>query len=109
VRRIVLGDAARDDHALTDLLADLRRQANHSFLAPKKREVQRRFFRQLRGHLDRAEPDSLAAALAATPTSGRSQPAHQVPQWLFAYDAAACTSYRHWLCSAVTRSYGPGP
>jgi cytochrome P450 len=94
VRRVVLGDAARDDHALTDLLTDLRRQANFSFLAPRKRDTRRRFFRQLQGHLDRAEPDSLAAALAATPTTDRSEPAHQVPQWLFAYDAAAWASYR---------------
>jgi cytochrome P450 len=94
VRRIVLGDAARDDHALTDMLADLRRQANLSFLAPKRGQLRQRFFRQLRGHLDRAEPDSLAAALAMTPTSDRSRPAHQVPQWLFAYDAAAWASYR---------------
>jgi cytochrome P450 len=94
VRRIVLGDAARDDHALTDMLADLRRQANLSFLAPKRRQLRERFFRQLRGHLDRAEPDSLAAALRATPTSDRSRPAHQVPQWLFAFDAAAWASFR---------------
>jgi cytochrome P450 len=94
VRRVVLGDAARDDHALTDLLADLRAAANFAFLHPKRRETRRRFLRQLQGHLDRAEPDSLAGVIATTPTTGITRPEQQVPQWLFAYDAASWASYR---------------
>jgi hypothetical protein len=94
VRRVVLGDAARDDHALTDYLADLRAAANFAFLRPKPTELRRRFFRQLQGHLDRAEPGSLAGLMAQTPTTEQTRPAEQVPQWLFAYDAAAWASFR---------------
>jgi cytochrome P450 len=94
VRRIVLGDAARDDHALTDDLAALRAAGNFAFLRPTPTKLRERFFRQLRGHLDRAEPDSLAGVMAQTPTTPQTRPANQVPQWLFAYDAAAWASFR---------------
>ncbi len=93
-RRVVLGNAARDDHAVTDLLADLRASANWGFLKPKQRKTRERFLRQLRGHLDRAEPDSLAGVMASTPTTEMTEPAQQVPQWLFAYDAATWAGYR---------------
>ncbi len=94
VRRVVLGDAARDDHALTDDLASLRAAGNFAFLRPTPKKLRARFFRQLRGHLDRAEPDCLAGVMAETPASEMTRPAEQVPQWLFAYDAAAWASYR---------------
>jgi cytochrome P450 len=94
VRRVVLGDAARDDHAVTDFLAELRAAANWSFLRPEDPNLRRRFYRQLQGHLDRAEPGSLAGAIASAPTTHQTRPAQQVPQWLFAYDAAAWASYR---------------
>jgi cytochrome P450 len=94
VRRVVLGDAARDDHALTDDLASLRAAGNFAFFRPTPRKLRARFFRQLRGHLDRAEPESLAGVMAETPTSEMTRPAQQVPQWLFAYDAAAWASFR---------------
>jgi cytochrome P450 len=94
VRRVVLGDGAREDHAVTDLLADLRAAANWSGLRPRSTELRRRFFRQLQGHLDRAEAGSLAAVMASTPTTAVTQPAQQVPQWLFAFDAAAWATFR---------------
>jgi hypothetical protein len=94
VRRVVLGDAAREDHAVTDLLGDLRASANWAFLKPKQRQTRERFLRQLRGHLERAEPDSLAGVIATTPTTEVTEPEQQVPQWLFAYDAATWASYR---------------
>jgi cytochrome P450 len=94
VRRVVLGDAARDDHAVTDLLADLRAAANWSLVRPKAERTRDRFYRQLNGHLRRAEPGSLAELVAKIPTTETTRPAQQVPQWLFAYDAAAWASYR---------------
>jgi cytochrome P450 len=105
VRRVVLGDAARDDHAVTDLLADLRAAANWAFLRPRQRETRERFLRQLRGHLDRAEPDSLAGLMATTPTTDATEPEQQVPQWLFAYDAAAWASYRALALLAAHRDH----
>lgn len=94
VRRIVLGDAGRDDHAVTDMLARLRASGNWSMLARRHRSLRARFLRQVQGHLDRAEPASLAAVVADTPADPDTEPTQQVPQWLFAYDAVAWASFR---------------
>jgi cytochrome P450 len=94
VRRLVLGDAARDDHALTEMLARLRANANWAFLRPKQRRLRQRFFERLTSHLQRAEPGSLAAVMAATPQTERSAPEQQVPQWLFAFDPAGMATFR---------------
>jgi cytochrome P450 len=94
VRRIALGDGARDDHGLTDLLGDLRAKANWSFLRPTDRRTRERFLRRLADHVDRAEPGSLAAMMAATPTTPVTEPVQQVPQWLFAFEPAGMAAYR---------------
>lgn len=98
VRRIVLGDHARDDHALTDRLTTLRRAANWSFLAPGHDERRRRFHDGVAGHLDRAEPGSLAAMVAsATATRSPSEdpaPTDQVGHWLFAFDPGGAVTLR---------------
>jgi len=94
VRRIVLGDAAREDHALTDLLAQLRSDANWALLHPRRRRLRRRFFDRLREHLLRAEPGSLVGVMVGTPASSTTQPDQQVPQWLFAFDATAIATLR---------------
>jgi cytochrome P450 len=94
VRRCLFGDAARDDHALTDLLTELRHDANWSFLKPKRRRLRDRFERQLLGHLRRAEPGSLAGLMADLPTSAATVPHQQVPQWMFAFDPAGMASLR---------------
>lgn len=88
VRRIVLGDAARDDHAATDLLAELRASGNWAMLGRRRRRTRRRFVRQLQGHLGRADPGSLAQLIDRTPADD-TPPTEQVPQWLFAHDAGS--------------------
>ncbi|MFH5927523.1 cytochrome P450 [Roseomonas xinghualingensis] len=93
-RRVVLGDGARDDHALADSLARLRGDANWAFLHPKRRRLQEHFFARLEEHLQRAEPDSLAAIMATIPAAAGVEPAQQVPQWLFALDAPARATFR---------------
>jgi cytochrome P450 len=94
VRRVVLGDSARDDERLTDQLLRLRSRANWSYLRPKDRDLRERFLSGLRSRLDRAQPGSLAAVVAETPHHPDTQPHQQVPQWLFAFDAAAWATYR---------------
>jgi len=93
-RRVVFGDAASDDQELNDLTVSLRRAANWAFLHPKKRRTQARFFARIETYLARAEPGSLAAVIARTPASADTLPAQQVPQWLFAFDAAGMTTFR---------------
>lgn len=94
VRRIVLGAGARDDVQLTRMLTTLRSDANWAYLRPRRDGLRRRFEERLGFHLRRAEPDSLAGVLAGTPAGPGSDPAGQVPHWLFAFDAAGIAAYR---------------
>ncbi|MFC4001792.1 cytochrome P450 [Prauserella oleivorans] len=94
VRRIVLGDGARDDDEVTDRLAQLRLRANWAYLRPKSRRRREAFRRTLDELLDRAESGSLAAKIAATPAEPGVDPHGQVPHWLFAFDAAGMATMR---------------
>ncbi|WP_336206428.1 cytochrome P450 [Nonomuraea sp. LPB2021202275-12-8] len=104
-RRIVLGDAARDDVTLTRLLDRLRGDANWFYLRGRRTDVRNAFQRRLARHLRRAEPGSLAAVLAGTHAAPDVHPEGQVPHWLFAYDAAAMAAYRALALLATH----PGP
>ncbi|GAB2714454.1 cytochrome P450 [Nocardia thraciensis] len=88
VRRLTLGAAASDDHALTDELWRLRSAANWSFLVPPRRRRRDRFTARLSRYVENAEPDSLAGELARAPSRGAVDPVGQIPHWLFAFDAA---------------------
>ncbi|GGX28268.1 cytochrome P450 [Streptomyces chryseus] len=96
VRRVVLGDAARDDTTLTDRLQRLRAFGNWAPVVPQRVTAasRERFLRDLRACLDRAEPGSLAEALGRTPAKPGVDPAGQVPHWLFAFDAAGIAAAR---------------
>ncbi|MEU0877312.1 cytochrome P450 [Lentzea sp. NPDC005914] len=74
VRRILLGDRAREDNQLTDDLLALRQNANWAFLHPKQRGLRERFERRLAEYHPEL-PD-------------------QVPHWLFAFDAAGIVTMR---------------
>ncbi|RYE99752.1 MAG: cytochrome P450, partial [Oxalobacteraceae bacterium] len=93
-RRVVFGDGASDDQELNDMTVALRKAANWAFLHPKKKATQARFFARIGHYLERAEPGSLAAVIARTPQSADTKPAQQVPQWLFAFDAAGMATFR---------------
>lgn len=94
VRSIVLGRQAREDVALTELLARLRADANWAYLHPKRSAQRQQFEDRLRDHLRRAEPGSLAHTMAGTPAKPDVDPAAQVPHWIFAFDAAAIVTFR---------------
>lgn len=94
VRRVVFGDAARNDWELTAMIDELRSQANWAFMAPKRRQLRNQFYDRLTAHLARAEPNSLAGVMAATHTTPVTEPPQQVPQWLFAFDPAGMTTFR---------------
>ncbi|MGK3649111.1 hypothetical protein [Pseudarthrobacter enclensis] len=55
VRRVVFGDAARDDTELTDLLARLRKDANWSGLKPRRKHTKAAFLRHVQDRIDAAE------------------------------------------------------
>jgi cytochrome P450 len=91
VRRIVLGDQARDDDDLTKLLNRLRRRANWAFFLQQDRAGRRHLHERLQQYLTQAEEGSLASMLSADP---QYEPSSQVAQWLFAFDPAGMTTFR---------------
>jgi cytochrome P450 len=83
-RRVVLGDGAADDAALSEQLGQLMDKSN----PPGKGDPQLhdRFLERLRGHVERAEAGSLAALFSEANASAGTDvdPAGQVVHWLFA-------------------------
>ena len=94
IRRIVLGDHARDDHELTDLLGSLRRDANWAYLHRRRRAAREEFLRRIENYVDDAWPGSLAAVVAETPAAPGVDRADQIPHWLFAFDAVTIATFR---------------
>ncbi|MFF0267166.1 cytochrome P450 [Kribbella sp. NPDC004536] len=92
VRRIVLGDAARDNVVLTTQLDQLRADANWAQLGPSHDELRTRFLASIAQYVDKAEPGSLVESLSLQPEE--LDPAGQVPHWLFAFDAAGIALWR---------------
>lgn len=94
VRRIVLGDRARDDHAITDLLTRLRHRANWSYLLPRRRAARAELAERLAGYVRDPADGSLAALVAGLPAAAGVDRAGQLPQWLFAFDPAGMAAFR---------------
>lgn len=94
VRRLVLGDRARDDELITDALMRLRKAGNWSFLSLPHYRARAKFLEGLYRYVEDPEPGSLAAVVAQTPSSGAVDPVGQMPQWIFAFDAAGMASLR---------------
>ncbi|HEU5158590.1 MAG TPA: cytochrome P450 [Streptosporangiaceae bacterium] len=96
-RRVVLGDGARDDDAVSRLLDELMRDANR---APARRSVATqarldRFMAHVLGHVAAAEPGSLAGLFQQAPQDAVTCPVGQIPQWLSGIqDTLAVNVYR---------------
>lgn len=94
VRRVVFGDAARDDRAVTALVDRLRARANWAFLLPRRDDLLQALLGRIRRSLAHPDPRSLVGALAAAPLPPQAAPEQQVPQWLFAFDPAGMAAWR---------------
>lgn len=94
VRRIVLGDAARTDQALTRQLAQLRLAGNVPLLRAGRRRLRAEFLLRLQRQAFQAGPDTLAGQLHAVPAPPGADPMGQIPHWLFAFDAAGMATLR---------------
>lgn len=94
VRRVVFGEGAAGDQEISDMIISLRKAANWAFMHPKKTGMRTRFLERIQSYLDRAEPGSLAAVAATVPKNAETEANHQVPQWLFAFDAAGMATFR---------------
>jgi cytochrome P450 len=102
VRRIVLGDRARDDEDLTNLLNSLRRRANWAFFLPQDRAGRRHLHERLQQYLAVPEKGSLVSMM---PADARCEPSSQIAQWLFAFDPAGMTTFRTLALLACHRQF----
>jgi cytochrome P450 len=91
--RAVLGDDARDDGRVFELLSKLMEEANG---LPKERsEHYQPFRKRIEGYVAEPEPESLVGLFAGAPVGPDTDPAGQVPHWLFACgDTLAINAYR---------------
>ncbi len=83
-RRVVLGDGAGADAAVSRLLGELMRDANR---APARRSAASqarldRFMAHVLGHVATAEPGSLASLFERAPQDAATCPVGQIPLWL---------------------------
>ncbi|WP_411374174.1 cytochrome P450 [Arthrobacter sp. MPF02] len=104
VRRIIFGDAARDDTELTEMLTRLRKDANWSALKPKRRQVREAFLGRVQERIDTAAPGSLAAVMRGRDESDPDAPRDQVPQWLFAFETSGFAAFRALALLATHRN-----
>ncbi|MDT0164004.1 cytochrome P450 [Actinotalea sp. AC32] len=93
VRRLTLGDAAADDEQVTDDMVALRAAANWAFLRPRRRLLRRRLRASIARYAADPDPSSLLGWGASAIEAG-TRVEDQVPQWLFAYDAAGWATFR---------------
>lgn len=100
VRRVVFGDAAANDDDLTDMLQQLRSDANWSILKPRNKRLRSRFLAAVGHRMEAAPPGSLASVMSGMNNSDDAAPVEQIPQWLFAFDPAGMATFR--TLAAVT-------
>jgi cytochrome P450 len=81
-RRVVFGDAAADDEAITDQLSDLMSAGNK--LPGKPAAGYEPFIANVQAYVDAAQAGSLCSLVAAAPSDGDTDPAGQLVHWLFA-------------------------
>lgn len=92
-RRVVFGDKAADDTALTELLGELMSAGNKMPGEPAPRYGE--FISMIEGYLDNPEPNSLASLIAETSPPADVKPSGQVIHWLFAMgDTLAANTFR---------------
>lgn len=81
-RRVILGDAARDDEELTDLLGQMMDDANGLPEAPS--EHLDHYLARIRSYLEGAEAGSLASLAPDAPVGKDTKMERQLTHWLFA-------------------------
>jgi cytochrome P450 len=94
-RRIVLGDEARDDDHLTELLWTLMVEANKLPDEDERSEHLDPYLERIRTHIERSEAGSLVGLFAEAPSDAETKTDRQVTHWLFAMgDTLFANSFR---------------
>ncbi|MFD9889356.1 cytochrome P450 [Amycolatopsis sp. NPDC059027] len=96
VRRITLGGDTAVDREITALLDDLRLDANWAYARRQQESTRDRFLALVRHQVALDRPGSLAGELAkfAETSDAETDPAGQLPHWMFAFDAAGIVTLR---------------
>lgn len=94
VRRVMLGDSAREDEAISDELLRLRNDANRVYLIPSRGRTRSSFLSRMEQYVEQAEPGSLAGLVASTDAPPGTVKHQQMVQWLFASDGAGFATFR---------------
>jgi cytochrome P450 len=103
VRRTVLGDRARNDEELTELLNALRRRVNWAFLRSRDRAKRKRLHACLQHYIAHPEEGSLVSMMRR---DTKYSPSSQIAQWLFAFDPAGMTTFRTLALLASHPKFG---
>ena len=99
-RRIILGDGAADDDALSEMLGELMDKSNPPGHGDS--ELFGRYGGALQRYVDAAEDGSLVAGFAEAPVTRLTRPSGQVTHWLFALgDTLAINALRGLALLAV--------
>ncbi|WP_053226376.1 cytochrome P450 [Solirubrobacter soli] len=94
-RRVILGDAARHDDYVSQLLARLMGEANGLPASAPPSEPLLELMARLRTYAEAAEPGSLVSFFAQAPSGAGTDTVGQLPHWLFAMsDTLAMNSLR---------------
>lgn len=94
VRRVVFGDAARDDEELADSIVRLRSAANWAFFHPIRKNILHQFHNRVNSHLANPQPGTLASVAMDAASTSETAPSDQIGHWLFAFDPAGMNTYR---------------
>jgi cytochrome P450 len=92
-RRVILGDAARDDQELTDELAAMMDEANG--MPDRTSDRYAGFVERLERYVELADEAALVGLFTEAPSDERTKPLGQLPHWLFAtHDTLAINGFR---------------
>ncbi len=95
VRRIVLGERAREDRDVTKNLAQLRARANWVYLRAVDEQAREHYRQRLAAYLCNPQEGSLVKLAGnCTRDEVAEQICDQITHWLFAFDAGGITTFR---------------
>lgn len=93
-RALLLGPSAAQDELLGHELDARREAANWSLLKPVDPTARKRFLARVAAHVALAPSDSIVGRGKSLPAGPGTRIAEQIPQWLFAFDAAGIATLR---------------
>lgn len=92
-RRVVLGDSAREDTELSELLRRMMSEGNRMPGEPSERYPE--FIERIEAHVARSDPESLVSLFSKAPRDPETKPSGQAAHWLFAtHDTLAINAFR---------------